>query len=659
MRGSRKDPSGMPRLFRVLNVAAIAVLVRADPASAIVLVQDGKARAVVILPDKPSPAAREGARVLKEHIFQISGADLPLVSEREIEGGPSAQRGWVLVGEGRLSEDSGVSAKGLGPGGMRLEAKGDVLVLVGEDERATGDPNGTLYAVTTFLEDKLGVRYLWPGESGKVVPSSSTIIVTDFGRSSTPRLAQRRFRDGYGGRRVLTGLDRLGFTEEEFGARVLAAGQTRSASPDWFRWQKLGGTMRLSSGHAFGRYWEKYGDTHPDWFALQSNGSRDQSRNPGRARLCESNPELIAAIAADKIAELDAHPELLGVSIAPNDGGHTTFCACARCEALDARGGPEITLVEFSGWRKREYKHVALTDRMVYFWNAIAEKVSAVHPGKFLVVDAYSAYSTPPVERKLHPNLIVRFVPMSYLDEARRRGALLSWAQWSKAAAGIFFRPNLLLAGRAGAAYVFVHKFAEDFKVMTRGGMRGTDFDSCLHHWATQGLNYYVVARLNWDPDQDVDSIVDDYCRVGFGAAAGIIRKYFDRLEALTDEVALNKFEHLEPFRPEVIAELNDMLSDASRLASGDAAVGRRIAFLRTGLRWTDIDAQAHALLREPSRSGAASEKKRILAERRALMRDIFQNNFTAVNVAAISWGEDGLWKRFLPTWKQVRSRLP
>ena len=40
-------------------------------------------------------------------------------------------------------------------------------------------------------------------------------------------------------------------------------------------------------------------------------------------------------------------------------------------------------------------------------------------------------------------------------------------------------------------------------------------------------------------------------------------------------------------------------------------------------------------------------------------MRGIFQNDFTAVNVAAVSWSEDGLWKRFLPTWKQIRSRLP
>ena len=44
---------------------------------------------------------------------------------------------------------------------------------------------------------------------------------------------------------------------------------------------------------------------HPEWFAMQPNGSRDQSKlGPERSRFCVSNPELIEAIAAEKIEEL-------------------------------------------------------------------------------------------------------------------------------------------------------------------------------------------------------------------------------------------------------------------------------------------------------------------------------------------------------------------
>lgn len=621
--------------------------------------KEGRPAAVIILSEEPSPAARQAAIAFQEHILQISGASLPIASESAISGEPSPSRGWVLVGAGRLSESKGFRAEDLGAGGLLMEARGNALALLGADERTPSDPHGTLYAVTTFLEEKLGVRYLWPGEMGKIVPKKATIVIEDFRRSSTPLLAQRRVRHGHYTARVRTGLGRLGYPGDEYKRRWEAAVKTRAASPDWFRWHKLGGALPLTTGHAFGRLWEKHGKEHPEWFALQPNGSRDQSRNPGRARLCKSNPELIAAVAAEKIAELDAHPELMGVSIAPNDGGQASFCSCPRCEALDSPDGPEVALSDYSGWKKREYRHVALTDRMVYFWNAVAEKVATARPGRLLVVDAYSAYSSPPVAGKLHPNLVVRFVPMNYLDDDGRREALSSWERWSQAAARIYYRPNLLLAGRSGAAYIFPRKFAEDFRLMARGGMMGTDFDSALHHWATQGLNYYVVARLHWDPNADVDALIDDYCRAGFGPAAGAVRGYYARLEALTNEAATSKRKHLEPFTQGAVAELNDMLNVARGLAVGDPDVENRIDFLKAGLDWTAIAAESHALLVEPGKSRGASEKKRILDKRKAMMRDIFENQFLAVSVAAVSGDEDGLWKRYLPSWKRIRSRLP
>src|SRR5437016_12611158 len=99
----------------------------------------------------------------------------------------------------------------------------------------------------------------------------------------------------------------------------------------------------------------------------------------------------------------------------------------------------------------------------------------------------------------------------------------------------------MLLSRREGLPLLYVHRFGEDFRYLADHGMLGTDFDSCCHHWATQGLNYYVVARLSWNPEQSVDVLVDDYCRAGFGPAARSVRRYFDRLEALLDDSASKK----------------------------------------------------------------------------------------------------------------------
>jgi hypothetical protein len=283
---------------------------------------------------------------------------------------------------------------------------------------------------------------------------------------------------------------------------------------------------------------------------------------------------------------------------------------------------------------------------MASFWNAIAERVAKAHPDKFLVVDAYSVYAAPPVERKLHPNLVVRFAPLAYHAEDYRQDSLREWDGWSKAAKRIFFRPNLMLAGRRdGMPLLYVHKFGKDFRYLADHGMMGTDFDACCHHWATQGLNYYVVARLHWNPEQDVSAIVDDYCQAGFGPAAKSVRRYFDGLEALMDEAASKKATPTMVFHPKALDKLRKELEQARRDASSDPAIAKRIAFLELGLRWTEIEVRAHTFLTQPAKADREAVKK-TLDERFALMRQAFRESPLALNVAYISWGEDALWSR-------------
>src|SRR5439155_24843980 len=163
-------------------------------------------------------------------------------TEDRITGSPSQDQAWILVGEGKLAEKLGLTSKRLGPGGIFQSAKGKVLALFGTDAHTPSDPNGTRYAVTTFLEDKLGVRYLWPGELGKVVPRRETIVVGDFEYHFTPKLAQRRIRSmGYHDR-IQVCLDRLGFTKDEYERLRADAQRTQPESPDWFGWHRLGGT---------------------------------------------------------------------------------------------------------------------------------------------------------------------------------------------------------------------------------------------------------------------------------------------------------------------------------------------------------------------------------------------------------------------------------
>lgn len=615
------------------------------------LVSEGQVKAVVVLPAAPSPAAVAGSGIFAEVLFRMSGARPAILKETDlgqasIEQGrlvlanaPGAQA-LVLIGESELARRLGTTCEGLGPGGVVIKTFPNGIMLMGPDAATPSDPWGTRYAVTLFLENALACRYLWPGESGLIIPRRKTVQIPHMDRRMTPLLRQRQIRSITYSPQTQIGLDKLGFTRDDF--MRLHAEPAQLLDTTWFGWHRMGGSLGLISGHAFGYVWEKYSKEHPDWFALQPNGSRDQSQlGPSRARLCKSNQDLIAAIAQDKIEELNS-TRRGSAAIGPNDGGRATFCTCPECRKLDPPQGRKITLWDYSSGQRKDFEYVSLTDRTAYFWNGIAELVAREHPEAILTADGYSAYVAPPIQRSLHPNIAIRFAGISYSrDEARRTGRA-DWEGWARACSKLYWRPNLLLAARReGTPVIYVHKLAEDFRYMAHHSMIGTDFDACVHNWATQGLNYYILARLHWDPDLDVDSQIDDYCRAGFGSAAEHVKHYLLAIEQATDRIAAEELSYTQPYTPQVVARLRQHLDDATGAASGDEPVQQRIAFLLAGLDYTDVQARCYDLLAAVEEKGLTPElraqAKEAMDRKFAMMRRIFREHPLAVNVAYVA----------------------
>jgi hypothetical protein len=660
------------------SLGAVILLCCANAAKpGVTLVSDGQADAVIVVPSKASRAAAEGARILSDHLFEMSGARLKVLKESDlgrvkVVGGriePASANAiaktFILVGESKLAKELGQSSEGLGPGGILIRTVGNALVLLGPDDKTPSDPFGSRYAVTTFLEDVLGCRYLWPGQSGKVVPKRTTITAKETDVRFTPRLQQRNVRwSGYSSR-IQEGLDRLMFSREDFMRARENASATRSADSGWMGWHRMGGKLGLRTGDGTilpSQTWDKFLREHPEWFAMQRDGSRYFDPNWERPRLCKSNPALIEAIVQEKLKELARNPGLKSVSLMTNDGGSKAgFCMCDACKAMDPpEGRPTVvwTYNHESG-RTERFEYVSLTDRMIHFYNAIAQKVSAVHPNLMFTGQAYSIYSAPPVREVLHRRIVIRFVhsPEHYTSDELRTQGMSDWNEWAKAAKMIYYRPNSLLWGRhEGTTGVIVHKLAADFRHIVHNRGVGTDFDSCMHHWATQGLNYYVLAKLHWNPDLNVDEVIDDYCRSGFGKAAEPVKRYLERIEQLTNKVAVvtkeqrggNRPDVTEPYTPEVIAELRELLNEARNTTGVDQQVRKRIRFLRTGLDFAELQAKIYRLLRlsgdKRLSENEQAQAKRLLEEKWLMMRRIFQDEHFAVNVSAMCWGE---WWRF------------
>ncbi len=582
--------------MNVASIAALSLLCAAplvDDAAApsVTLVEDGQPRAIIVTGNAPSAATRQAVDDLRMWLRAVSGADLLVRTESEIGDATdgAAPRGLVLVGDTKRTRALGIDPDALDLEEVVVRAFPGALVITGDDARPDGLPlRGSVLAVDVFAEEVLGVRMLWPGELGTVVPQQTTIVATDIDIRAKPALVDRSILQLGFNRVTHAKIDALGWDREAYG-------KYQAESELWFRFHRLGGSYNGNFGHAYGSYWERFRDEHPEWFALQPDGTRDNSQSDSARhashRLCTSNPALIRQVAADVIAKLRADARLDGVSISPNDDGDQTFCLCERCEALDVPDGEQVVMRTRGG----TISHVSLSDRYARFYSAIAALVEAELPGRHVGAYAYGGYSNAPLREKLHPNVLIGLVPDTtvYLDDSVRKATTANWARWSKLDAKLFVRPNSLMALHA-LPVIHVRKLAQDIVFWKDNGMSVARFDCNFHHWATNGLNYYVLAKLLWKPYRPVDVIVEEYCEAGFGTAATAVRYYFGALQRIADALAAEQrpadgamIAHF--YTDAVLRKLRRQLEVAMRAAGDDEVVKKRIAFLQRGLDYVPI----------------------------------------------------------------------
>ena len=125
----------------------------------------------------------------------------------------------------------------------------------------------------------------------------------------------------------------------------------------------------------------------------------------------------------------------------------------------------------------------------------------------------------------------------------------------------------------------------------------GAFAESESDRWIYNYLNYYVFARICWNPDADVEVILAEHHRLMFGAAAQEMAAFFDTLESCWMKVVAHPFDTpLGPgvckapteeelrttiYSPEVRARLSALLRAAEAKVAHGSLEARRIALFR------------------------------------------------------------------------------
>jgi len=604
----------------------------ADPQlPGLTLVDDGRPASVIVTNGRPMEQQALAASELQEHLRIMTGATVPIVKEDELSAEASSQV-LILVGPSNRAKERGFDSKVLEPESFVVKTTNDSLILAGEDRGGSNPRMGTLWAVYDFLQDQLGCRWIWPGDIGRVVPRRATVTVPGLDIQETPTIKIRGFR------LAAQEKHRIAYEKEGLG-RYLEFGDTYDRISEdervWVRRMRMGRSFKLTYGHAFTDWWEKYKDKNPGVFALQPNGKRGprKASKPDFVKMCVSNPKLweMQLEPIRKYAEEGARG--LWLNACENDGSGG-FCVCSRCRAWDA--DPKRTLSslppvedgsDVDGGRGDSNLPESLSDRYARWYNELARRVREIDPDGRVITYAYSRYRAPPTKvDRLEPNIWVGYVGFNAYPrpERYRQQCVDEWLGWSRRGATVFLRSNSLFYCGEGAPYVVTRQLAEDLQFQVKNGLRATDFDNLQGYWATTGPSYYVLARMLWDTRADPDQVLAEFYS-GFGPMKETVREYFDYWEQYTERLGNDpKFFDLK--RPDRLraypAIYNDAVISRARriLDKAKRVLSEATAEERERFRNIELGLEHGALLAQALRDGKTSngpEGERLMKFRR------------------------------------------
>jgi len=615
---------------KILSLSALFVTLHL---SAFTVFDNGQWQADIILPDKPDQAEAFAAKELQYHLGKVSGIEPKIVCE----GGKSPMRYHFYIGAVKAAKDVGIQKTALAMDSHILKSVGDGVIFIGGNRNGTrvghqwsAACQGTLYAVYDYLENEMGIRWLWPGELGEVIPRKSRIEIGTIDRAGAEPLICRRVRPVAFNKKML-----IGWKKPENRAAFYAAQELFLVR------HRMGTTENHYYGHAFANYWQRFGKTHPEYFALLPNGKREPlagDKNGNFITMCVSNPAFQDQVIHDwSISRRNAAAYYQpAVNACENDT--PGMCVCAACRAWDAKdplfalskywGKGEDPLTKkgrfhrlslvFWGEEGDEAKELnspppCLSDRYAKFYMALLRKAKAIDPKAKVVGYAYANYSKPPRETKLDKDVMIIFVPRSGFPFNAEESTIFKkdWLGWrNSGVSDIMLRPNYMLSG-ANFPLNSGPFIAGDFAFAAQNGMMGTNFDSLTGAFANQGAMLYTLIRIHRNPAFGYENAVREYC-AAFAPAEKEIRSYIDFWAKFSREITrkqimeagqknIDRFGSVSGghtnffllshvlYPADVFTQAGSILDKAAKRAEGNETALKRIEYLRMGLRDAEL----------------------------------------------------------------------
>jgi hypothetical protein len=468
----------------------------------------------IALASTASASEQCAAQELQLWIKEISGAELPIQSLNQPFDGPQ-----IVVGFNAFvkTKTEATQPAELDESFRYCNVGQDILIY-------GGSQRGTMYGVMSFLENELGCRFYTP--TVHVIPKRDELIFNHFDHLEAP------------------------------GVRVRNDFYYEAFDPTWAARNKMNGSMneRKQPG-GVEAYWSvhtfyplippaEFFGKHPEYYSLI-----DGKRTYDRAQLCLSNPEVLQIMIERIKKRMRESPDNLIYDVSQNDWYNP--CQCDKCQAIVQREGGESGI-------------------NIWFVNQVAEAVEKEFPTKFIGTLAYQYTRTPPKSIRPRNNVVVRLCSIEccfahdFKSCPKNQSFLQDLKGWSTLAPHMYIWDYVVNFSHYIMPYPNFKVLQPNIKTFQEnnaiGIMEQAAYQSRGGEFAE--LKAYLISKLLWNPECNVNEVVNDFMYGYYGRSGKYIRQYYDLIQG---QITTNTHIHLG-LKPDDPIFAGDFVQQASKL---------------------------------------------------------------------------------------------
>lgn len=485
--------------------------------AALNLVADGKPAGEFVIPSDAPYTEVYAVRDIRHWIKEMTGAKIPIVSE------PSrADNTKVMVGKASAAAFQKDLDALAGTDGFAIRRRDNKVHVFGDR------PLGTLHGLYALLEKNSDIIWARPNERfGAVHGRYRDLELSDTDCLDKPVFGWRSFALNHPPQRS----DAIW----QLRNRLNSIGRGLCDGPEW--------DTNLSKGtNMFNVIKMKYGMKHPEWYGYKPmTNSRDCGA--GEGSLCMSIPELPRLWAEAAAEWVEATERASGRPVKAffvGTGDNWFCCQCEKCLQ-------PITLPDGSSLKPESpdaIKDMRFRSTQWYmFLNEAMKTWRELLPRTKLVSLAYLSPVVPPAV-EVDPDLLVYLAPyptnsmhLPLLDSRQPKFWRETFEGWlgktrnlgfyeyfysKPTPQGFYAAANLralLKNGNPDNAILYTEIQADRGQGSLGDGARG---------WDIGGMSAWVVTRLFWNPNQDVDQLYQHYLRRAYREATPQMTKFYE-----------------------------------------------------------------------------------------------------------------------------------